>query len=362
MADELHAHNTGDMLDTLITGTSATVDPIIFMISTAGTNLDGICVQERNLLRDINSDIQAEDSYFGVEYAIEDDDNWEDEAVWEKSNPSLGHAVNKNTLRSELARAKQNITAKKNFLTKYCNIFVNIQDSPYMDLSELQINCAKDNLDIRDYKGRECYLGLDLAQRFDLAALAILFPEEDGSMTAFMRHYCAYGALKKLTAAKYEMYLQYEHDGHLVLTDGNSTDFNFIKDDIRWAAKAFDIQMVGYDPYAATQLAMELENEGIEMVEVRQGFAQLSEPAKLFQTLVANSRFNYQSSDKCFEWCISNAVMSTDKNENIKVHKALDKPHDKVDSVIALITGLNPESLKEPKKKNPYRKRGMIIL
>jgi phage terminase large subunit-like protein len=95
---------------------------------------------------------------------------------------------------------------------------------------------------------------------------------------------------------------------------------------------------------------------------VRQGFAQLSEPAKLFQTLVADSLFNYQASDKCFEWNVSNAVQTTDKNENIKVHKALDKPHDKVDSVIALITGLNPESLKEPKKKNPYRKRGMIIL
>ncbi len=363
VADEVHAHNTGDMVDTLITGTSATVDPIIFMISTAGTNLEGICIQERNLVREINSDLTYEDSYFGVEYSIEDEDNWEDEDMWIKANPSLGHAVNKNILRGEVARAKQSISAKKNFLTKYCNRFVNIQDNPYLDVHEMQTNCARENLNIKDYLGRECYIGLDLAQRFDLTALSILFPEDDGSITVFQRHYCAYGALKKLTASKYEMYLQWEEDGHLILTEGNSTDFEYIKDDIRWVAKAFDLQMVGYDPYAGAQMANELEKEGIDMVEVRQSYADLSEPAKLFQTLVADSLFNYQSTDKCFEWNVANSVCSTDKNENIKVHKAVDKPHDKVDSVVALITGLNPNSLKEPKKKNPYRAdRGMIIL
>lgn len=362
IADEVHAHNSADMVETLITGTSATVDPIIFMISTAGTNLDGVCVQERNIVREINADITTEDSYFGVEYSIEDEDNWEDEVNWIKANPSLGHAVNINTLRSSVVSAKQNLSAKKNFLTKYCNRFVNIQDNPYLDIHEVQTNCARENLNIKDYIGRECYVGLDLAQRFDLTALSILFPEDDGSITAFQRHYCAFGSLKKLTASKYEMYLQWEDDGHLVLTEGNSTDFEYIKDDIRWIAEAFDLQMVGYDPYAGSQMANELVKEGIEMVEVRQSYADLSEPAKLFQTLVADSLFNYQSTDKCFEWNVANSVCSTDKNENIKVHKAVDKPHDKVDSVVALITGLNPNSLKEPKKKNPYRERGMIIL
>jgi len=362
ICDELHAHHSSDLMNTLITGTSATADPLIFSISTAGTQLDGVCINERNLVRDINSDIEQVDDYFGIEYSIDDEDDYTDEKIWHKANPSLGHAVNMNSLRGELVRAKQSTANKKDFLTKYCNRFVNIQDNPYIDVSEMQINCGRETLDLQDYLGRECYLGLDLAQRFDLAALSMLFPEEDGTMTAFQRHYCALGALKKLTASKYEMYLQWEEDGHLILTDGNATDFEYIKEDIRWAAKKFDLQMVGYDPYAATQMALELEKEGIEMVEVRQGFAQLSEPAKLFQTLVAESKFNYQSSDKCFEWNIANAVCSTDRNENIKVHKAIDKPHDKVDSVIALITGLNPESLKEPTKKNPYRKRGMIIL
>jgi phage terminase large subunit-like protein len=360
--DELHAHTSADMLNTMITGSTASVDPLIFMISTAGSQLEGVCIQERNLTRDINAGIEIVDDYFAVEYSISEDDDWQDETNWIKANPALGHAVNINALRGELARARQSAANRKDFLTKYCCRFVNMQDSPYIDVLEFQTNCARDDLQLADYVGRECYIGLDLAQRFDLAALAMLFPEDDGTMTCFMRQYCSRGAMKKLTASKYEMYNQWEDDGTLIVTGGHSTDFEYIKDDIRWAAKTFDLIDVGYDPYAASQMALELEAERIPMTEVRQGIAQLSEPSKLLQVLIAESKFNYQSHDKVLEWNASNTVCSFDKTDNMKVHKPLDNQHAKVDSIIAIITGLNPESLKKPKPKNPYLKRGMIIL
>jgi len=360
VVDELASHHNGEMLSTLITGTSATKDPLTFCISTAGIQLDGVCIHERNLCRDINAGIEIEDSQFGIEYCIDEEDEWDDETHWCKANPSLGHAVNINSLRSELARARQTSVNKTSFKTKYLNVFVNTNDSPFLDIEDTQ-KCAK-SLDIRDYFGRECSLGLDLAQRFDLASLALLFPEDDGSMTVFLRNYCARGAMKKLTAAKYEMYNQWEEDGCLIVTNGNSTDFEYIKDDIRFAAKNFNLKMCGYDPYAGSQLAIDLESEGIEMVEVRQGYAQLSEPAKLLQTLVSDEKFNYDETDKCFEWCVSNSSTTEDKNGNIKVHKSIDKPHDKVDAVVAIITGLNPESLRTPKTKDPYHERGMITI
>jgi len=359
ICDELHAHRDSELMNTLINGTSATVDPLIFSISTAGIQLDGICVQERNLIRFINEDIEDGDSYFGIEYSIDEQDQWDDPEVWIKANPSLGHAVRLTSLKEELGRAKQSAVNRKDFMTKYCNIFVNMNDNPYIDIFTLQSTCAKE-LNIDKYVGKECFGGLDLAQKFDLAALSMIFPEDDGGLTAFQRHYFPEGALEKLTSHKYEMYLQWEEDGHLILTPGNSTNFDFIMDDIRWYAKNFDLQMVGYDPYAGAQLALTLQEEKIDMVEVQQSFAKMSEPAKLLQSLVADQKFNYQHTDRCFEWCAANAVITTDMNENIKVHKDKTKPHDKVDSVIALITGMALATLKEPKKKTPYKKRGLI--
>ena len=369
IADELHAHHNAELLNTLISGTSATTDPLIFAISTAGIQLEGVCVDERNLVREINEGMVTMDIYFGIEYALDDKDDWEDESNWRKANPSMGHAVQIQSMRDECVRAKQSAQNRKSFLTKHCNIFVNTNESPYVDLIEVQNNCARDDLELSNYviKGkrsekRECFIGMDLAQKFDLAAISFIFPEDDGSVSTIQRHYFPEGQLHKLTAAKKMMYLQWEEDGHLILTPSNSTDFGYIKRDIRMAAKKFDLVMVGYDPYAGSQMAIELEDENIDMVEVRQGYASMSEPAKLLQALIADKKFNYQSSDKCLEWCFSNSAITVDMNENIKVHKPKDKPHSKVDSVIALITGLAIAKLKEPKKQSPYKKRGLIVI
>lgn len=362
IADELHAHHSGELLNTLLSGTTAVNDPLVFSISTAGKQLEGICVSERNVVRAINEGFENEDSYFGVEYAVDDGDEWDDESVWFKANPSLGHAVSIDDLRGKIVRAKSSAANRVDFQTKHCNLFVNTNDNPYLDVLELQQKCSNDGLKISDYVGKELFIGLDLAQKTDLTALSFLFPEEDGSLTAFFRHYIPEGALEKVSAGRYEMYQEWEEDGHLVITPGFSTDYTYIEQQIRWAAKHFDLQQVGFDPYAGTQLALGLIKDNIDMVEVRQGYASLSEPAKLFESLVASSQFKYQGTDKVFEWCASNAVCSADLNENIKVHKAKDKPHDKVDSVVALITGLALAKLKEPVKKSPYRKRGLITL
>lgn len=369
IADELHAHHSAELLNTLISGTTAVIDPLVFSISTAGIQLDGVCVDERNLVREINENLVQMDSYFGIEYALDEGDDWELEEHWVKANPSLGHSVTIDTLRDELVRARQSAQNRKNFLTKFCNIFVNTNESPYLDLVETQQKCSREGLDLmklavigKKAQQRELYLGLDLAQKFDLAALSFIFPEEDGGVTAIQRHYFPEGQLHKLPTAKQQMYEQWEEDGHLIFTPGNSTDFEYIKRDIRMAAKKFDLKMVGYDPYAGSQMALELEDENIDMVEVRQGFASMSEPAKLLQSIISNGKFNYQATDKCLEWCMANSAITVDLNENIKVHKPKDKPHSKVDSVIALITGLAIAKLKEPKKVSPYKKRGMIVL
>jgi len=360
ICDELHAHHNADLMNTLSTGTSATQDPFLFLISTAGTQLDGVCIAQRNHVRDINSNLEKLDSYFGMEFAIDDNDDWKDEKNWYKANPSIGFATNIHTLRSDFAGALQNAANRKDFLTKYCDVFVNTNDSPYLDLLHMQMTCSRRGLDIKNYIGRKCYIGLDLAQKIDLAALSILFPEDDGSVTIFQRHYLPEHALDAATPARYEAYVQWEEDGILTITQGAATDYDFIKREILHCAKHYDLQMVGYDPYSASQFAISLEKSNIEMVEVKQGISHLSEPAKMVQSLIAQGKLNYDEKDKAFEWCCANAVCFKDINENMKVLKDKSKPHDKIDSIIATIIGMQLCELKTPSPKNPYRKRGLV--
>ena len=360
ICDELHAHHNAELMNTLISGISATTDPLIFSISTAGIQLDGVCIHERNHVRDINSNLEKVDGYFGIEFAIDDKDNWEDEKNWTKANPSLGYAVSMNKIRGEYVRAKQSAVNRKDFLTKFLNVFVNTNDSPYLDLLQMQMTCARKGLDIKDFVGRKCYIGLDLAQKIDLAALSIIFPEDDGGVSIFQRHYLPESALDAATPARYEAYVQWEEDGHLTVTAGAATDYDFIKAEILHCAKQYDLQMVGYDPYSASQFAISLEKSNIEMVEVKQGISHLSEPSKMLQSLVAQGKLNYDEDDKAFEWCCANAVCFKDINENMKVLKDKSKPHDKIDSIIATIIGMQLCELKTPTAKNPYRKRGLV--
>lgn len=362
ICDELHAHHDAELMNTLISGISATTDPLIFSISTAGIQLDGVCINERNHVRDINSNLEKVDEYFGIEFAIDERDDWQDELNWPKANPSLGFAVSMHKIRGEYIRAKKSAANRKNFLTKFLNVFVNTNDSPYLDLLHMQMHCARKGLNIRDYKGRECYVGLDLAQKIDLAALSLVFPESDGSVTVFQRHYLPQSALDSSTPAREEAYIQWEEDGNLIITNGAATDYEYIKDDILHYAKQFDLQMVGYDPYSASQFAIALEGKGILMVEVKQGIVTLSEPSKIVQSLIAQGKLNYDEDDKCFEWCCANAVCFSDINENMKVIKDKTKPHDKIDSIIALIIAMQLAELKIPEPKNPYGKRGLVQL
>lgn len=356
--DELHAHPTPEILNTCVNGTMSTKNPQVFMISTAGMDLDGVCIQERDLVREINSGISEMDNYFGIEFSIDDEDDWTDEKCWIKANPSLGEAVKLDALRHELTRAKQNASNRTSFQTKNCNRFVSTHDQAYLDIQVVQQN--RKELNIEDYQDRECYLGLDLAQFQDLTALTYIFPEPDGSITLFHKHYLPRSVLGKVSDAIRIRYEHFEDKGCLILTPTEVTDFRLIADDIRDAAKDFNLVSVGYDPWNAGQLANELTEEGIEMVEVRQSFLKMNEPAKLLQAMFADNKVNYSKEDICFEWCCSNAVFTSDQNENIKVHRAKEKLNAKVDSVVSTITGLALAKIQE--QELTYESRGFLFL
>ena len=341
--DELHTHPTSEVYNVIRTGTASNKDPIMLSITTAGKDLDSFCFSLMHYLRDIVANRMEDDRYFSVEYAIDDNDDYTDQEVWIKANPSLGHSVILNSLVSTLKESSMNITQRNDFLTKHCNRFVAGAENGYLDLLELQ-ECATE-LDIEDYIGKPCYLGLDLAQRTDLCSLAYIFPNDKGGVDIFTTNYLPVGVLKRVKPAVAEKYRNWEEEGSLVLTNGESTDWRVIKEDIIEANKDFQVLGVAYDPANATELVNNLEDENVLMVSVSQGYG-LSEAAKSFDALVKDRKVKYDETDKVFEWCASNAVMTEGQFQDIKIHKAKEKPDSKVDSIIAVITGMKLVTLK----------------
>ena len=99
----------------------------------------------------------------------------------------------------------------------------------------------------------------------------------------------------------------------------------------------YQVKAVGYDPWGATQLATQLFSEGIPMIEVRQGYRTLSEPAKRLEALVLGKKLRHND-NHLLNWAVSNCVLDRDPADNVKPSKS--SSTERIDPLAALVTGL----------------------
>ena len=124
LVDELHAHKTPEVWDVLKSALGSRSQPLIWAITTAGFNKNGICYEVRDYAIKVLQSIIDDDTFFTVIYSIDDGDDWQTEANWIKANPNLGISVSLDYLREQARQAAVMPTAKVNFLTKHLNVWV----------------------------------------------------------------------------------------------------------------------------------------------------------------------------------------------------------------------------------------------
>ena len=139
------------------------------------------------------------------------------------------------------------------------------------------------------------------------------------------------------------------------MTDGNIIDFEVIKGDIEDDNEAFAFERIGYDPWGATQLVQQIQDElHIEAVEYPQRTANLSEPMKWVEALLKAGRLHHDG-NPVLTWMVSNVVAKPDANDNVFPRKP--SPEKKIDGAVALIMALGlamAEDSGESKNMNSY--------
>lgn len=347
--DEIHAHPSSEIVDVIETGTRSSSDPILFLISTAGVDTQSYGREVFDYSKEVAKQVVPNDRYFAAIYCPNDNDfdNWQDEKVWETANPALGHAVNLEGLRSACEEAKRNAKAAANFKTKHLDIFVDFDEANFIDGNELS-ECEDKTIDINDYKGRQCYLGLDLAGVSDLSSLVYIFPETNGGVTVFQKSYLPEAAIRDAKPVIKDRYFQAQKDGELIITPTEVTDFEYIKLDIVNAHKDYDVKALSIDGAAGgVRFALELEEEHyIEAVSVKQGFG-LSESANMLLNLIKSKKFKYNS--KLLEWCFVNSLQVEGAYGDLKVIRSKTDHTKKIDICVATLIGLSQTILEENK-------------
>lgn len=339
VADEVHAWPNRELWDVLATSMGARSQPLMLAISTAGYDRHSLLWELYDYACKVRDGVIDDPTFLPVIYEADKDADWLDEAVWHQANPALGDFRSLEEMRIAANRAKE-IPAQENaFRRLYLNQWTE-QAERWIDMAAWDA-CAglTDWKRLREeMKGKPCFAGLDLSSRVDLTALVLVFEHEDGDgMTVLPFFWVPAEGAEKRGRTDRVPYPQWIKDGLITATDGNVVDQGFIREDIHRIAKDYRLQELAFDPWNATKLSLELQGDGIKVIEMRQGFRSLSEATKHLGALVTGRTLRH-GGHPVLRWMASNMVVRQDPNGNLAPDKS--KVTERIDGVVATIMGV----------------------
>jgi len=344
--DELHRHPTSNVLKVLELGTAARIQPLILIITTAGPGNDPTnpCRLERDkatatLERLAQGEEWESDNELFVYIACLDtkadgapeDDDWKDPRLWIKANPNLGApgAPSVEKLQSLVESAAPHEVALIQRL--HMNLWVGSSRSWIP--AEKWLACGGP-VDRKALEGQLCYAGLDLSSTTDLSALVLYFPSGDGPAAVLAFAWLPEERLRFLggrDAAPYPLWIQ---QGWLRTTEGDAVDYRTLRRDINVLGEVYNIQAIAYDPYRAMDLAVNLQDDGFEMVKMPQTYAGLH-VATARTTVEINRGQIAHGNNPLLSWCIGNAALHENDSGLVKLDRK--KSRAKIDLAVALV-------------------------
>ncbi len=336
--DELHTQPNRKLFDVMTKGSGdARMQPLYFLITTAGTDTRSICYETHQKAKDILEGRKIDPTFYPVIYGADEDDDWTDPKVWKKANPSLGITVGIDKVKAACESAKQNPGEENSFRQLRLNQWVK-QATRWMSM-QVWDACAFP-IDEEELEGRVCYGGLDLSSTTDLTSFCLVFPpeDEDGKYIVLPYFWVPEETLDLRVKRDHVPYDVWEKQGFIQTTEGNVIHYGFIEKFIEALGERFNIREIGYDRWGATQISQDLEGCGFTVIPMGQGFASMSPPTKELMNLTLQKRIAH-AGHPVLRWNMDNIYIRTDPAGNIKADKA--KSTEKIDGAIAMIMALD---------------------
>jgi phage terminase large subunit-like protein len=333
--DEVHAHKDAQLINLMMTGMGTRLQPLMHEITTAGVNRHGPWWAHREYTRLVLEGEVEDEAWFGLIAGADPDDDWTDARIHAKANPNLGNSISPDFLASECRKAQKMPIYQNDFRRLYVGQLVEQQDR-VIPWGAWQA-CASSEIDWTVLRRRPCYGGLDLATTRDLSALVLVWPLDDGRLVVRPWFWVPRENVRDRSEHDRVPYDQWMHAGWLRVTDGSVTDYAHIRRDLGAIAQEFTLGPLGYDPWNAGQLALQLEGDGLVCVEIRQSFQMLSEPTKRLIALVVDRQI-VQPDHPVLTWNVDNLTVKTDASGNLRPDKST--ALERIDGAVALIMAL----------------------
>lgn len=341
--DEIHQHKDNKIYKALYNGTRALDETLVSMITTRGDKLNSFCKEMDDYAIKILRGLATAEDFFIDIYCLDPKDDIWDPKNWIKANPFIcapGNEAKFETLKTDAQTAKDMGGADlRDFLTKSLNMWVQNTDDQFIHAEKWQ-KCGSVRT-LEDFRGRECWVGLDLSSGGDLTTFALEFP--DGDKYYFYSHsFMPRGRLEEhieTDLAPYDLWVSME----LITVTGGSTefknDYGFIIRELARLRDEYDLKFlgIGVDPHNFDGIRSDLEAFGCPVVIIVQSCKSLNDATVDIQLLCKSEKLEYNRFNELLTWSFLNAMIVRNSFDEIKVDKKPGQKYKRIDPVDACI-------------------------
>ena len=336
--DEYHIHKNTEQIDNIQTAMQSRSQPLIFIITTAGTDKNVPCYYEYKRAEKLLSKTKGyeNEEYFCIIYEIEPGDDWKNPKNWYKANPNINVSVKMESMMLSYKNALQVSSDEAAFRTKNLNEWLNVSENW---INDRQWSKCKKRFSEKNLEGLRCWGGIDLSKRLDFTALTWYFALKNGKRYA--KHYFFIPEEQIEPKMKTDSFLikQWIKLGYIIATPGETQDFSFMLNIIREDSKKYNIQEIAYDRNLSEFLIQDLAAE-FDCVEFNQSITGMSEPSKAWEQAIAEGKII--DNNPVMDWMRSCCTVKPDPQGNIKPLKPdTNKTSKRIDGVITSIMANN---------------------
>lgn len=394
--DEVKDWTDFEIYKTMKLGTAANPNAIIANTTTAGSDMSSLGYELESKIKKILEGSIIDENTWGMKYGLDEDDlitfknamqheNAFDQVqhLIKKANPNYGIAVGEDYYHGQISDAQKNTRDYNDFLTKHLNVWINAM-SHYFNMQEWQ-RCERETY--RDWQevftNKPCYIFIDLQSKKDICPMYALFPDgtrpprvtelmpetftwkeelyqkseltpeqvkamareksmiERQWLVPARKKYAVFGVnflpryvVSENLVGKRSEYNAWAKQGHFMLTEGKTTDYDVVLGVLKQWKSLFNIQSVGLDDWGPHTFAADIQRIGLDTVIIKQNTKMLSDPMKTLDAWITEDQISHNGDPVLF-WAMSNVVAKEDANQNVYPRK--EHKDNKIDPAVALI-------------------------
>lgn len=336
--DEVHEMRDRTIINSIDQSQSIKLNPKRIIITTEGFTNDGALDYELRYARNVLNG-EGEDETLLVWLYTQDSEQeiWQDESSWQKSNPTIGVIKTYDYLRERLNRSRVDKSERVFTLCKDFNIKQNTAQS-WLMLDDYDY--PQDVKSLEDFRGCYCLAAVDLSETTDLTNCKLLFMRQDDPTKYVFSHYwIPEGKLQNSPDTEAGAnYREWAQKNYLTICAGYDNDLSEVADWLASLKRDYDIRVVkcGYDQRFAKEFINRCEEYGIETEMIQQSREVMSSPMKWVEADLKARNINY-GRNPIDLWCLGNASMEVDNLGRVMCVKINNQHSKRIDGAVTMI-------------------------